>query len=83
MLYGGLPPYDPQMSPTATVTGAAIWAVSGVEMALCDLAGKILGHARSTTCSAVRSATGSGSTSTGRGSPIPPTSARGERSRSA
>jgi gluconate/galactonate dehydratase len=43
MLYGGLPPYDPQMSPTATVTGAAIWAVSGVEMALCDLAGKILG----------------------------------------
>ena len=43
MLSGGLPPYDPQMSPTATVDGPAAWAVSGVEMALCDLAGKILG----------------------------------------
>jgi len=43
MLYGGLPPYDPQMSPTATVTGPIAWAVSGVEMALCDLAGKALG----------------------------------------
>ena len=30
------------MSPTATVDGPASWAVSGVEMALCDLAGKIL-----------------------------------------
>ena len=45
MLSGGLPPYEPQMSPTATVDGPAAWAVSGVEMALCDLAGKILGHA--------------------------------------
>ena len=43
MLSGGLPPYDPQMSPTATVDGPVAWAVSGVEMALCDLAGKILG----------------------------------------
>src|SRR5438552_18668397 len=43
ILYGGLPPYDPQMSPTATVTGAPAWAVSGVEMALCDIAGKALG----------------------------------------
>ena len=43
MLYGGLPPYDPQMSATATVTGAPIWAVSGIEMALCDIAGKALG----------------------------------------
>jgi galactonate dehydratase len=43
MLYGGLPPYDPQMSPTATVTGPIAWAVSGIEMALCDLAGKALG----------------------------------------
>ena len=43
MLVGGLPPYDPQMSPTATVTGPIAWAVSGVEMALCDLAGKALG----------------------------------------
>ena len=43
MLSGGLPPYEPQMSPTATVDGPAAWAVSGVEMALCDLAGKILG----------------------------------------
>ena len=42
MLSGGLPPYDPQMSPTATVDGGAVWGVSGVEMALCDLAGKIL-----------------------------------------
>lgn len=43
MLYGGLPPYDPQMSATATVTGAPIWSVSGIEMALCDIAGKALG----------------------------------------
>jgi L-alanine-DL-glutamate epimerase-like enolase superfamily enzyme len=43
MLYGGLPPYEPQMSPTATPTGPIAWAVSGVEMALCDLAGKALG----------------------------------------
>ena len=42
MLYGGLPPYDPQMSPTATTTGGIVWAVSGIEMALCDLAGKIM-----------------------------------------
>ena len=42
MLSGGLPPYDPQMSPTATVDGGVVWAVSGIEMALCDLAGKIL-----------------------------------------
>ncbi len=43
MLSGGLPPYDPQMSGTATVDGPMAWGVSGVEMALCDLAGKILG----------------------------------------
>jgi L-alanine-DL-glutamate epimerase-like enolase superfamily enzyme len=43
MLSGGLPPYDPQMSATATVDGSMVWGVSGVEMALCDLAGKILG----------------------------------------
>jgi L-alanine-DL-glutamate epimerase-like enolase superfamily enzyme len=43
MLSGGLPPYDPQMSATATVDGPIVWGVSGVEMALCDLAGKILG----------------------------------------
>ena len=43
MLSGGLPPYDPQMSGTATVDGPAAWGVSAVEMALCDLAGKILG----------------------------------------
>jgi galactonate dehydratase len=42
MLYGGLPPYDPQMSPTATVTGGIVWAVSAVEMALVDIAGKAL-----------------------------------------
>jgi len=43
MLSGGLPPYDPQMSGTATVDGPMAWGVSAVEMALCDLAGKILG----------------------------------------
>jgi galactonate dehydratase len=43
MLSGGLPPFQPQMSPTATVDGPAVWGASGVEMALCDLAGKILG----------------------------------------
>jgi L-alanine-DL-glutamate epimerase-like enolase superfamily enzyme len=43
MLYGGLPPYDPQMSPTATVTGGIVWAVSAVEMALVDICGKVLG----------------------------------------
>ena len=43
MLSGGLPPYDPQMSGTATVDGPVAWGVSAVEMALCDLAGKILG----------------------------------------
>ena len=30
-------------SPTATPTGPIVWAMSGVEMALCDLAGKALG----------------------------------------
>jgi galactonate dehydratase len=43
MLSGGLPPFDPQMSPTATVDGPAAWAASAVDMALCDLAGKIFG----------------------------------------
>ena len=42
MLYGGLPPYEPQMSPTATVTGGIVWAVSAVEMALVDICGKAL-----------------------------------------
>ena len=45
MLYGGLPPYNPQMSPTATPTGGIAWAASGVEMALLDIAGKALGNA--------------------------------------
>ena len=43
MLSGGMPPFLPFMSKTATVDGPMAWAVSGVEMALCDLAGKILG----------------------------------------
>lgn len=43
MLSGGMPPFMPFMSKTATVDGPMAWAVSGVEMALCDLAGKILG----------------------------------------
>ena len=58
MLYGSQPPhplqsrYDPAthgdfrpvlaMSPTATPTGPIAWAMSGVDIALCDLAGKAL-----------------------------------------
>lgn len=43
VLYGKLPPGgEPCMSPTVTQTGPMVWGVSGVEMALCDLAGKIL-----------------------------------------
>lgn len=44
MLYGRMPhskmSIDHSMSPTATAVGPVVWAVSGVEMALCDLAGK-------------------------------------------
>jgi galactonate dehydratase len=36
-------PPCPSMSPTATTVGPITWAASGVEMALCDLAGKALG----------------------------------------
>src|SRR5207247_1023904 len=54
-LYGSLPPHHsnakqgvmegniraiPSMSPTATPTGPVVWAISGVEIALCDLVGK-------------------------------------------
>lgn len=58
MLYGTLPPHPsnaryetksnslyqpiPMYSPTATPTGPILWAVSAVEMALCDLVGKLL-----------------------------------------
>ena len=42
VLYGGKPPHEPSMAPTATQIPAA-WGMSGVEMALCDLAGKALG----------------------------------------
>lgn len=57
ILYGTLPPHPPtakhglmqetliacpSSSPTATPTGAFTWAISGVEMALCDIAGKAL-----------------------------------------
>jgi len=51
MIYGTLPPYPAggaapghpgYCSPTATTSGPIIWGLSGVEMALCDLAGKIL-----------------------------------------
>lgn len=57
MLFATLPPHDPKSrrgtmpngmvacptsSPTATPWGPAMWAASGVEMALCDLAGKAL-----------------------------------------
>lgn len=42
MLYGGLPPHEPSQSASATPFGPVVWAVSGVEMALCDLVGKAL-----------------------------------------
>lgn len=43
VLYGKLPPGgEPSMSPTVTQVGPMVWGISGVEMALCDLAGKIL-----------------------------------------
>jgi galactonate dehydratase len=57
LIYGSLPPHHrkakfgvmpgniraiPSMSPTATSFGPIIWAVSGVEIALCDLVGKAL-----------------------------------------
>ncbi len=42
MLYGGLPPHQPAQSASATPFGPVAWAVSGVEMALCDLVGKAL-----------------------------------------
>jgi len=53
MLSGGLPPYDPQMSATATVDGGIVWGASGVEMAPCDLAGKILRTIASMACGLV------------------------------
>ncbi len=56
MLLGTLPPYPPGIAapdgtvqegsfcgPTAAPTGPIVWGLSGVEMAMCDLAGKILG----------------------------------------
>src|SRR6476660_1581759 len=58
LLYGTLPPHPatarhgmleetliacPSSSPTATPIGPVAWAAAGVEMALCDLAGKALG----------------------------------------
>lgn len=57
LFYGSLPPFHPKAprgvmpggirscppcSPTATTWGPIIWAASGVEMALCDIAGKAL-----------------------------------------
>src|SRR5262249_2844300 len=57
LLYGSLAPHPPTArhgllapglravptsSPTATATGPVAWAAAGVEMALCDLAGKAL-----------------------------------------
>jgi L-alanine-DL-glutamate epimerase-like enolase superfamily enzyme len=44
ILYGKLPPGgEPSMSPTVTQTGSIAWGCSRVEMALCDLVGKLLG----------------------------------------
>jgi len=55
LMYGTLPPHPatakegllaetmvgvPSSSPTATATGPVAWAASGIEMALCDIAGK-------------------------------------------
>ena len=39
---GGLPPHVPGQSATGLPLGPIVWAMSGIEMALCDLAGKIL-----------------------------------------
>ncbi len=41
ILYGRMPPLEPSMSPTATHL-PVIWGISGIEMALCDIAGKVL-----------------------------------------
>jgi L-alanine-DL-glutamate epimerase-like enolase superfamily enzyme len=56
MLHGTLPPHPPPVpapdgtvkpgrfcGPTCAPVGPILWGLSGVEMALCDLAGKILG----------------------------------------
>jgi galactonate dehydratase len=53
LLYGALPvagdlPAPSIMSRTATQAGPPAWGLSGVEMALCDLAGKALGQPVST-----------------------------------
>lgn len=42
-LYGGLPPFQPQMSMTASPLGPVAWAASGIEIALCDVVGKATG----------------------------------------
>ena len=42
ILYGAKPPHEPSMAPTATQI-PVVWAMSGVEMALCDIVGKALG----------------------------------------
>ena len=41
ILYGRMPPFEPSMSPTATHL-PVIWGISGIEMALCDIVGKVL-----------------------------------------
>jgi galactonate dehydratase len=41
--YGALPPHQPRTLPATVMTvGPIVWAMSGVEMALCDLIGKAL-----------------------------------------
>ncbi len=41
--YGALPPHQPRTLPATVITvGPAVWAMSGVEMALMDLVGKAL-----------------------------------------
>ena len=42
MVYGGLAPHPRTQPPNSVTLGPIIWAMAGVEMALCDLVGKAL-----------------------------------------
>ena len=71
MLSGGLPPYEPQMSPDRDRRRAGGVGRRAASRWRCATWPARSSGRRSTTCSAGRSATGSGSTSTGAASPIP------------
>src|SRR4051794_13608938 len=42
MVYGALAPHPRTQSPNSVPLGPTVWAMAGVEMALCDLVGKAL-----------------------------------------